>query len=117
MVEGDGGNRSVRVEIYGQPYSIRTEGQSEHIFALAEMVDRRMAEIARQTLTVDSLKVAILAALHIAEELHHTQQKLEEIDRDIAERSTRVSAELEQFLKRHILEPVDTTQDDHSRER
>jgi cell division protein ZapA len=115
MVEGEGGNRSVRVEIYGQPYSIRTEGQSEHIFALAEMVDRRMAEIARQTLTVDSLKVAILAALHIAEELHHTRQKLEEIDRDIAERSTRVTAELEQFLKRHILESIEP--DDQNRER
>ena len=109
MVEGEGGNRSVRVEIYGQPYSIRTEGQSEHIFALAEMVDRRMAEIARQTLTVDSLKVAILAALHIAEELHNTRQQLEEIDRDIAERSSRVTAELEQFLKLsliHISEPT-----------
>ncbi|MBK6316667.1 MAG: cell division protein ZapA [Blastocatellia bacterium] len=115
MVEGEGGNRSVRVEIYGQPYSIRTEGQSEHIFALAEMVDRRMAEIARQTLTVDSLKVAILAALHIAEELHNTRQQLEEIDRDIAERSSRVTAELEQFLKRHILEPIE--QDDQNRER
>jgi len=108
MVEGEGGNRSVRVEIYGQAYSIRTEGQAEHIQALADLVDRRMAEIARQTLTVDSLKVAILAALHIAEELHQTQMKLEEIDRDIAERSSRVTAELDLFLKRHILDAADT---------
>src|SRR5688572_25682407 len=108
MVEGEGGNRSVRVEIYGQAYSIRTEGQSDHILSLADMVDRRMKEIARATLTVDSLKVAILAALHIAEELHQTRRRLEETDRDLAERSARCAAELDQFLKRTVLEASPT---------
>ena len=63
-----------------------------------------MKEIARATLTVDSLKVAILAALHIAEELHQTRRRLEEHDRDLAERSARCAAELDQFLKRTVLE-------------
>lgn len=104
MVEGESGSRSVRVEIYGQAYSILTEGQSDHILALADMVDRRMKEIARATLTVDSLKVAILAAMHIAEELHQARRRLDDVDRDVAERSTRCSAELDQFLKRTVLE-------------
>jgi cell division protein ZapA len=103
MVDGES-NRSVRVEIYGQTYSIRTEGQSDHIFSLADLVDRRMKEIARATLTVDSLKVAILAALHIAEELHQTRRRLEEVDRDVAERSARCANELDQFLRRHVVE-------------
>jgi cell division protein ZapA len=107
MVEGDGGNRSVRVEIYGQAYSILTEGQSDHILALADMVDRRMKEIARATLTVDSLKVAILAAMHIAEELHQARRRLDDVDRDVAERSARCAAELDQFLKRTMVEAVD----------
>jgi cell division protein ZapA len=96
--------KSVRVEIYGQAYSIRTEGQSDHIQELAEMVDRRMKEIARATLTVDSLKVAILAALHIAEELHQTRRRLEDFNSNLAERSARCTAELDHFLRRHILE-------------
>lgn len=104
MVEGDGGNRSVRVEIYGQAYSILTEGPSDHILALADMVDRRMNEIARATLTVDSLKVAILAAMHIAEELHQARRRLEDVDRDLGERSSRCAAELDQFLKRATIE-------------
>ena len=108
MVESDGGNRSVRVEIYGQAYSILTEGQSDHILALAEMVDRRMKEIARATLTVDSLKVAILAAMHIAEELHQARRRLDDVDRDLAERSARCAAELDQFLRRHVLENGET---------
>jgi cell division protein ZapA len=102
MVDAESGYRIVQVDIYGQAYSIRTEGQSDHILALAEMVDRRMKEIARATLTVDSLKVAILAALHIAEELHQTRRRLDDVDRDLAERSARCSAELDQFLRRRV---------------
>ena len=104
MSEPENGNRSklVRVEIYGQAYSIRTEGQSDHIHALAQMVDRRMKEIARATLTVDSLKVAILAALHIAEELHQTRRRLDEFDHDLAERSARCVSELDQILRRQL---------------
>jgi cell division protein ZapA len=93
-------SRLIRVEIYGQVYSIRTEGQGDYIHALADMVDRRMKEIARGTLTVDSLKVAILALLHIAEELHLTRKKLEEYDHDLAARSGRCVQELDRFLRR-----------------
>jgi cell division protein ZapA len=61
---------TIRVEIYNQTYNIRSDGDSEYITQLAEFVDSRMREISSGTLTVDSLKVAILAALHIADELH-----------------------------------------------
>ena len=60
---------TIRVEIYNQTYNIRSDGDSEYITELAEFVDNRMREISSGTLTVDSLKVAILAALHIADEL------------------------------------------------
>ena len=107
MSEPESGPRSVRVEIYGQAYSIRTEGQRDHTEALAEMVDRRMKEIARATLTVDSLKVAILAALHIAEELHQTRRRLDELDHDLADRSAKCVSELDQLLRRQLAaEPV-----------
>ena len=59
---------TIRVEIYNQTYNIRSDGDSEYITQLAEFVDNRMREISSGTLTVDSLKVAILAALHIADE-------------------------------------------------
>jgi cell division protein ZapA len=60
----------VEVEIYDQRYSMRlsTPGERDGILKLAEVVDHRMREIAEQTGTVDSLKVAILTALHLAEE-------------------------------------------------
>jgi len=97
-------DRSVRVEIYGQTYSIRTDGSRERMLALADLVDQRMKDIARGTSTVDSLKVAILAALHIAEELQESRDELSEFDRDLADRSTKCTNELDRFLHRYVLE-------------
>lgn len=100
MSEPEGKSRLVRVEIYGKAYSIRTEGSGDDIYALAEMLDRRMKEIARATLTVDSLNVAILAALHIAEDLQRARRRLDDFDHDLADRSARCAAELDKFLRR-----------------
>jgi cell division protein ZapA (FtsZ GTPase activity inhibitor) len=60
----------VEIEIYDQRYPVRVARATERkeILRLAEIVDARMREIARQTGTVDSLKVAILTALHLAQE-------------------------------------------------
>ncbi|HYV84436.1 MAG TPA: cell division protein ZapA [Patescibacteria group bacterium] len=58
----------VQVEIYGQSYNLRGEGATAYLQELASYVDRRMREVAEATATVDSLKVAILAALNIADE-------------------------------------------------
>ena len=65
---------TIRVEIYNQTYNIRSDGDTEYIIQLAEFVDSRMREISSGTLTVDSLKVAILAALHIADELTSSEE-------------------------------------------
>ena len=61
----------VEIEIYDQRYPLRLSSPAdrEEILKLAEVVDHRMREIAQQTGTVDSLKVAILTALHLAEEI------------------------------------------------
>jgi len=58
----------VQVEIYGQSYNLRGEGESGYIQDLASYVDHKMREVSEATATVDSLKVAILAALNIADE-------------------------------------------------
>jgi cell division protein ZapA len=58
----------VPVEIYGQTYNLRGEGNTSYITDLAAFVDRKMREVSDNTATVDSLKVAILAALNIADE-------------------------------------------------
>ncbi len=60
----------IQVEIFGQNYTLRAEGDAEYVRSLAAYVDGKMREVATQTRAVDSLRVAILAALNIADERH-----------------------------------------------
>lgn len=90
---------TIRVEIYNQTYNIRSDGDSEYLIKLAEFVDSRMREISSGTLTVDSLKVAILAALHIADEFHRLKQTHEQADAQLAVRSTECAEMLDRLLK------------------
>jgi len=60
---------SVRVEIFDQPYNLRGS-DSEYIVKLAEYVDAKMRAVAEQTHTVDTARLAVLAALNIADEYH-----------------------------------------------
>src|ERR671939_662067 len=97
---------TIRVEIYNQTYNIRSDGDSEYISQLAEFVDSRMREISSGTLTVDSLKVAILAALHIADELHRLKNMHEQADSQLAARSAECAEMLDRLLK--VRSSVDT---------
>jgi cell division protein ZapA len=61
--------RVVTVEIAGQRYPIRSALDAAYVAELAAYVDQKMRLAARETTTGDSLKVAVLAALNIADEL------------------------------------------------
>ena len=91
--------QSIRVEIYNQTYNIRSDGDNEYILQLAEFVDGKMREISSGTLTVDSLKVAILAALHIADEYQRLKTDVEKSDTQLAARSAECANLLDRFMK------------------
>ena len=90
---------TIRVEIYNQTYSIRSDGDNEYIQTLAEYVDSKMREISSGTMTVDSLKVAILAALHIADEFYQLKLSQTNVDTQLATRSSECSEMLDKLLK------------------
>jgi len=58
----------IQVEIFGQTYNLKSGGDAGYIVSLAAYVDGKMREVARETKAVDTLRVAILAALNIADE-------------------------------------------------
>jgi cell division protein ZapA len=92
--------QTVNVRIYNQTYNIRTgDGNIERTEQLAAMVDQQMREIAQGALTADSLKVAILAALHIADELDKAKSKYEQLNETLAMRSSECAEALDQILK------------------
>lgn len=99
------GEQTIRVEIYNQTYSIRSDGDNEYIQDLAGYVDSKMREIASGTMTVDSLKVAILAALHIADEYYQLKHSQAQVDSQLGVRSTDCSERLDRLLKYRETDP------------
>jgi cell division protein ZapA len=75
MAQEQTANRAgyVSVEIYDQTYYLSGQ-DAEHIRALAALVDARMRAVAAHGTTVDSLRVAVLAALNLADELDEARK-------------------------------------------
>ena len=65
----DPSNNAVRVEIFDQAYNLRGS-DPEYILKLAEYVDSKMRAVASATNTIDTVRLAVLAALNIADEYH-----------------------------------------------
>ena len=97
--------KALRVEIYNQTYSIRSDGDDQYIHDLASYVDAKMREISSGTQTVDSLKVAILAALHIADEFHQLRDSQRQVDAQLGVRSSECSEMLDRILKQREYPP------------
>jgi cell division protein ZapA len=64
-------NEYVTVEIYDQVYHLAGQDPA-HIRELAACVDAKMRAVAAHGKTADSLRVAVLAALNLADELAQT---------------------------------------------
>ena len=89
---------SVRVEIYDQAYNLRGT-DADYILKLAEYVDTKMRLVSQQTSTVDSLRVAVLAALNIADEYHLLKKKYDAIASTYEERAHTLSGALDEVLE------------------
>lgn len=61
-------SRVVTVEIHGQQYPIRSGLDPKYVAELAAYVDEKMRLASRETSAGDTLKLAVLAALNIADE-------------------------------------------------
>jgi cell division protein ZapA len=75
--------KSVDVEIFGGTYSIKGEADPEYVRQLARFVDEKMRSLAqRSPSTVSAQKIAVLAAMNMADELSrlkNRQRKVEEM--------------------------------------
>ena len=78
--------RPVEVEIYDQKYSIllKTPLSENEVRKLAAEVDARMRDIAAQAQTPDSLRVAILTALHLAHEYKELRKRCDQKTEDLS---------------------------------
>jgi cell division protein ZapA len=77
-VDDAAGPGAVSVDIYDQVYHLRGT-DAAYIERLAALVDAKMRAVAAHGSTVDSLRVAVLAALNIADELQALRGRYERL--------------------------------------
>ncbi len=96
----DAQNASVRVEIFDQAYNLNAGGTDpEYILKLAEYVDSKMRAVAAATNTIDTVRLAVLAALNIADEYHLLKKKQEGGATDYQKRAHQLSHALDEVLR------------------
>jgi cell division protein ZapA len=91
--------RVVPVDIYGQHYPIRSGLDPAYVARLAAYVDEKMRAASDSTPTGDSVRLAVLAALNIADELFRCRDTTLERDGRLAERAQ----ELERLVDRLLM--------------
>jgi cell division protein ZapA len=89
----------IPVEISGQRYPIRSTLEPEYVARLATYVDEKMRAAADSTPTSDSVRLAVLAALNVADELFRCREATKARDGELAERTE----ELERMLDRLLM--------------
>ncbi|HKZ39880.1 MAG TPA: cell division protein ZapA [Candidatus Hodarchaeales archaeon] len=80
----------IQVEIYGQDYQIKAGADPDYIKNIARYVDLKMREIASSVPTVDSLKIAVLAALNITDEFFQLKRHKQDLDREFTQRTEKI---------------------------
>ena len=88
------------VRIFGAAYHVRGRQDGEYLQQVAGMVDRTMRDVAGRTGMADAGKIAILAALNIADELLQSRNTQEGERVEIRDRVTALTRELQQALGR-----------------
>jgi len=89
----------VKVEIYDQVYHLKGEQDEAYMTELAHFVDGKMRSIAEATHMVDSLRVSMLAALNIADELFELRERKGAIEGPLRKRVERCVTLVEKALE------------------
>lgn len=87
--------QSVRVQIFNQSYSLLADGDPTEVLDVANRVDELMATIAGRISSGDSTRVAVLACMHLADQLRNAENRL----RKYESQSERITSLLDHTLQ------------------
>ena len=87
-------DRIIEIEIYGQKHRIRVKGEEDekYINRLTSYVDQKMREVAVKSKSADALKIAVLAALNIADVSFLCQKKLDQLSEVIGHMESEIES-------------------------
>jgi cell division protein ZapA len=97
----------IEVEIYGQTFTVTSEDEEAYVQSLADYVDRFMRQVGGSTKATVPLRVAIMAALGIADEYHKALRREEENHREAERIAATILTRLEQSGRTEATRDVD----------
>ena len=92
-------SEGIRISIFDQVYQLKTDAAGRaHLQEAARYVDQKMHAVASRTQTVDSYRIAVLAALHIADELSRLKEEHRRLQNGVQTQTSRCTALLDEAL-------------------
>jgi cell division protein ZapA len=82
--------RVVHVDVQGQKYAVRSELEPAYIAELANYVDQKMQLAAGELTTSDGIRVAVIAALNLADELFRVRAASAGLERHVFDRTAEI---------------------------
>lgn len=89
----------MKIEVFDQTYNIQADGEEASLRQLASFVDEKMRAVAESTRQADSTRVAVLAALNIADELLTLRKRVKQIEGPMRQRVERCVRLVEKALE------------------
>ena len=90
-------SNNIIVQIYGTEYSIKGESDIEYMQDIANYIDQKMRDVQKNTAVKSALKVSILAALNIVDELFHEREKNQQVTRELEQRIQKLTELVNSF--------------------
>ena len=94
----------LKIRIYGAEYAIRGHADANYIKSVADYVDGKMREVDKNARVDSSLKVAILAALNMADELFKARAENNELRAQVEDKIKKLNAAIENKLSDNSLD-------------
>lgn len=89
----------IRLKIYGEEFSVKSKADEAYLRDVAEYVDQHMHEISENLPSSQPMvRIAVLAAMNICDELFDTQRQLDELNQLYAERSSELTGRIEEVM-------------------
>lgn len=107
VAHGGSVKRKVEILLMGQRFTVRSDRDDTHIDRLSRMVNEQLDDIKKNTKTVSSHHVALLAALNIADELIRTQEALAKAEETLAIMKHKAQASLREVNSALSFLPVE----------
>jgi cell division protein ZapA len=86
----------IEVEIYNQTFIVTTEDEERYVRKIASYVDQRMRQMGESAKTAMPIRIAIMAALSIADDYHKALQREHDTQREIERLSSLILERIDQ---------------------